>query len=210
MKASASDFLTRAIVAVTVICWGVASIFGWSDLAYVEGGFIAARFDADFPAIGVVPVFLTPLSATLLHAGAMHILFNMVTLYYCGRQVESVLGPRALAILYLAGAYGAALAHYLSNPEQLAPMVGASGAISAVIGTYAMLFSTSDTKAVGPIPAYWVRALWLAVAWVGVQWMIGFAGLGGGMGIAIWAHVGGFLVGILLAKPLVKWRYKKG
>lgn len=210
MKAPAATHLTSAIIAVTLLCWGAANVMGLSDVVNVEGGFIAARFEPDFPVIGVVPALLTPLTATLLHSGIMHILFNMVTLYYCGRQVEAVLGPVALAILYLVGAYAAALAHYLSNPLQLAPMVGASGAISAVIGTYAMLFSNSETKAVGPIPAYWVRALWLAAAWVGVQWMIGFSGLGGGVTIAIWAHVGGFLAGILLARPLVKRRYAQG
>ncbi len=88
-------------------------------------------------------------------------------------------------------------------------MVGASGAISAVIGTYALIYSRSQVSAIGPIPASVVRIVWLAAGWTVLQLMIGLAGInGGGFGaIAIWAHVGGFLAGLLLARPLLISRF---
>jgi membrane associated rhomboid family serine protease len=86
-------------------------------------------------------------------------------------------------------------------------MIGASGAISAILGAYAMMFSQSEARAFGPIPAEWVRALWLAAGWTGVQWMIGFAGAASGYSIAIAAHIGGFFAGLLLTKPLLRRRF---
>jgi membrane associated rhomboid family serine protease len=70
------------------------------------------------------------------------------------------------------------------------------------------LFSRNEVKRIGPIPAHWVRALWLAVAWTGVQWMVGLASAGSGYAIAWAAHVGGFLAGLALARPLLSWRYR--
>jgi membrane associated rhomboid family serine protease len=208
VQTAASDLLTRIVVAVTAACWVFTQFAVDTNTFIIGGGFIPARFGGDIELPWMLPAFLTPLSSSLLHAGAMHLAFNMITFYYCGRQVEMTLGAKSLAVLYLVGAYGAAFAHYLNDPVSMVPMVGASGAISAVIGTYAMLFSQSETKAIGPIPAFWVRALWLAAAWIGVQWLIGFAGKGSGFAIATDAHIGGFLVGVLLARPLVKWRFR--
>jgi membrane associated rhomboid family serine protease len=76
-----------------------------------------------------------------------------------------------------------------------------------VVGAYAMLFSTSETKSFGPIPAEWVRALWLAAGWIGVQWLIGLAVSASGFSIAIDAHIGGFLAGLVMAKPLLRRRH---
>jgi membrane associated rhomboid family serine protease len=122
--------------------------------------------------------------------------------------ILSILGVGPLAFLYVVGAYLAAGGQYLIDPASPIPMIGASGAISAIIGVYALLFSRNEVKRIGPIPAHWVRALWLAVAWTGVQWMVGLASAGSGYAIAWAAHVGGFLAGLALARPLLSWRYR--
>jgi membrane associated rhomboid family serine protease len=132
---------------------------------------------------------------------------NLVTFWYCGKVVERFLGTSGLVALYLVGAYASAAMHGLVNIGQMPPMIGASGAISAVVGAYAMLFSTSETKSFGPIPAEWVRALWLAAGWIGVQWLIGLAVSASGFSIAIAAHIGGFLAGLVMAKPLLRRRH---
>src|SRR3546814_14884310 len=80
-------------------------------------------------------------------------------------------------------------------------MIGASGAISAVMGTYALLYSQNQVKAIGPLSAHAVRILWLAAAWMAIQFMIGIVGLGGIGRIAIGAHIGGFVAGLLLTRP---------
>jgi len=114
-----------------------------------------------------------------------------------------------LIILYVAGAYAAAAGQYLMNPLELAPMIGASGAISAVIGAYAMLFGKNRVRVANPKLALWLNALWLLAAWVGLQIVMGIVfRTGPGILVAVGAHIGGFLAGLLLARPLLLWRYR--
>ena len=87
-------------------------------------------------------------------------------------------------------------------------MIGASGALSAVVGAYALLFGQSRARAIGQFSAGVVHVVWLAAAWIGIQLMIGVAGLGGFGTIAIGAHIGGFLAGLAMARPLLLWRYR--
>lgn len=160
-------------------------------------------------AIQPLPTWITPLTATLIHGGYAHLLLNMVMLVYCGQMVERGLGTRGLIVLYVVGAYLSAGGQWLQAPHSPVPMVGASGAISAVIAAYALLFSEQKVRDIGPIPGGVVRVAWLAVAWIGVQLLIGVAGLGGGMPqIAIAAHIAGFLAGLALTRPLLLWRYR--
>lgn len=199
--------LTVMIVAATVLAYFAGLLFMGGGFVTEQMGFIPQRASATMAGY-MVPFWLTPLTATLAHAGLVHLIFNMVMLVYCGRMVESVLGAGPLALLYLVGAYCAAAAQYLVDPASPVPMVGASGAISAVIGVYALLFGRNEVKRWGPIPAHWVRAIWLAVAWTGVQWLVGMAMRGGGTQVATAAHVGGFLAGLGMARPLLAWRYR--
>ncbi len=156
-----------------------------------------------------MPVWLTPLTATLVHAGFIHLGFNLLIHVFCGRSVEAVLGPKSLIVLYLLGAYAAAGAHYLAQPEDVVPMVGASGAISAVLGAYAILFGRNKVKVANPTLALWLNALWLMAAWIGLQLIVSFTFASGGIRVAIAAHIGGFLVGLILANPLLRWRYRR-
>ena len=102
-----------------------------------------------------------------------------------------------------------------SNPSIFEKAIGGSdeydGAISALLGTYAMIFSQRGVKAFGPVPAYFVRMAWLAAAWVGLQLLIGFAGGYDSLfgSVAIGAHIGGFLAGLLLARPLLAHRFRR-
>jgi membrane associated rhomboid family serine protease len=150
------------------------------------------------------------LTATLLHGGLLHLGFNLLMLVYCGKQVEGVIGGMRLLILYVIGAYGAAFAQYAVDPQSVMPMIGASGAISAVVGAYALMFGRGQVKRIGPIPSVVVRALWLAAAWIVLQWGMGFITGGTATPIATAAHIGGFLTGLILAYPLLEWRYRYG
>lgn len=199
--------LTAILAIATGSAWLLAALFGLDEWAATTFGFSPASS-------GPVPIWLEPLTATLVHAGIGHLLFNLIILVFCGRPVEAVLGTPGLVILYVLGAYAAAGAQYLVNPE--AQMVGASGAISAVLGAYAMLFGRNKVKVASPTLALWLNALWLMVAWVVLQICLGiaFGGAGfltGGEGvkIAVAAHIGGFAVGILLANPLLLFKYRK-
>lgn len=199
--------LTYAIAVATAVAFFIGRLIWPADFISEQAGFIPLRFSAD--AIGfAVPTLLTPLSATLAHGDWIHLGFNLLMLVYCGRAVEAVLGAGPLAVLYLVGAYVAAAGQYVVSPISPVPMIGASGAISAVIAVYALLFSRDQVSRWGPVPAHWVRAIWLAVAWTAIQWMIGLVSGGGGYEIATAAHVGGFLAGLALARPLLAWRYR--
>lgn len=201
----------RVITGLTVVAWLLQMLFWPLEDAALIAGFVPARFLMDIPAIDTVPRYLTPLTASLVHGDILHLTMNMITFWYCGKLVERVLGSSGLVILFVVGAYASAGLHYLVNAgdplEAGVPMIGASGAVSAVIGAYAMLFSSSEAKSWGPIPAEWMRALWLMAGWVGVQWLIGIASAGSGYSIAIAAHIGGFIAGLLLAKPLLKRQF---
>jgi membrane associated rhomboid family serine protease len=200
--------VTQWVAIATAAAYLVLALAGWSQGAAVSAGFIPARVGGLLQVYGALPWWLTPLSATLLHAGLLHIAFNMLMFVYIGRFVESVIGGVAVAVLYIIGAYAAALLHWAIEPLQTVPMIGASGAISAVFGAYAIFYGRDRTKGWGPLSGYAVRVLWLASAWIFVQSLIGIAAFGGGQ-VAIFAHIGGFVAGLALARPLLLWRYRK-
>lgn len=203
-----SGRVTLTIAAVTAVAWVFALVTGaFVDMAPL-GGFVPGRVLGDVVAAGALPVVLTPLTATLIHGDVFHLAFNMLMLIWCGRQVEPALGGKLLMLLYVLGAYGAALGQWALGPADAAVSIGASGAISAVVAVYALVFSEQPVRAIGPIPSHIVRALWLGAAWIGFQALIGIAMRGTGGGIAIGMHIGGFMTGLLLARPLLRRRFR--
>ncbi|HKR25758.1 MAG TPA: rhomboid family intramembrane serine protease [Allosphingosinicella sp.] len=201
--------VTVGIALVTAAAWLLLALLRLDQWAAIGGGFIPARLAYGGDA-GMVPFWLTPLTAALIHLAFVHLAFNLLLLLLCGRTVEAVLGPAGIAILYLAGAYVAAGAFYAVDPLAVSPMVGASGAVSAVIGAYAILFGRNKVKIAGPRLALWLNALWLMAACVALQVMlgVGLAGLDGIL-VAATGSIAGFLAGLLLANPLLLFRYRK-
>ncbi len=206
--------MTNGIAAISFAVFLILYLTGHIDNAAVLGGFIPARVgDPELLAgLAAVPWWLTPLTCTLIHAGWLHVGFNLLMLVFCGRHVEHVLGKGPTLLLYGVGAYAACGAQWLVDPGSTGPMVGASGAISAVVATYALLYSQQQVRRIGPFSANIVRLAWLAGGWIALQLMIGFA-TAGGMGdlgqIAVAAHIGGFLAGLALTRPLLRWRFRK-
>ncbi|TVV71559.1 rhomboid family intramembrane serine protease [Sphingomonas solaris] len=209
---------TFVIGALTAVAWAGVALTGATEMAAVLAGFIPERLapggDAmtsasyGIPIAQAVPVWLTPLSATLVHGGLLHLVFNLLMLGFCGRFVEVVLGARGLVALYLVGAYVAAAAQFAVDPGSLAPMIGASGAISALFGAYALLFGERRGRLADHRFGKALHVLWLAAAWIGFQLLVGFATTQAGAAIAVAAHIGGFIAGLVLAKPLLRWRYR--
>lgn len=185
-------------------------------LAHMEGpaayaaGFIPRRLSGLVTVdMWAVPALLTPLSCTLLHAGLFHLLTNMLMLGYTGKEAERAVGPIGILILYVVGAYAAAVAQWLPDPLSMTPMIGASGAASAVVGAYSLLYGRNRTPDLGPIPGRVLHVLWLAVAWTVLNLMTAFAFLGAGIAVAAAAHIGGFFAGLALARPLFLWHWRK-
>ena len=200
---------TVAISAVTALAWLLAVLSGYSDQAALVMGFIPARFSGLMQLAPAVPAFLTPLSATLVHSGLVHLGFNLLIFLWCGAQVEGVLGKTGLIMLYLVGAYASAILQWLANPIATVPMVGASGAISAVIGAFALSFGRARAFTNNLRVNRWINVAWLMAAWVILQMMMGWLAGGEGYLLATPAHIGGFAAGLLLQRPLLLWRYRK-
>lgn len=200
---------TNVIAAITALAWLAALVFGRNDWAALTLGFIPARLSgipAPWPAM---PAFLTPLTATLVHSGLVHLGFNLLIFVWCGAAVERVIGKTGLVVLYVIGAYAAALAQWALDPMGVVPMIGASGAISAVIGAFALSFGRAKQVTNSVTLNRWINALWLLVAWVVLQVMMGVLAGSQGYLLATPAHVGGFALGLLLQRPLLLWRYRK-
>jgi membrane associated rhomboid family serine protease len=200
---------TAAISIITALAWLVAAALGMSQQAAYSLGFIPARlsgFAVPWPA---VPAVLTPLSATLVHSGLVHLGFNLLIFVWCGAAVERVLGKTGLIVLYLVGAYAAAAAQWAADPSGTVPMVGASGAISAAIGAFALSFGRAKRITGSAVVNRWINAAWLLVAWIVLQLMMGWLAGGQGYLLATPAHVGGFAAGLLLQRPLLLWKYRK-
>lgn len=198
----AHSSLTTRVIIVTAVAWLLVTTLGQERWAYGFGGFIPLRFEDGFSMSGALPAILTPLSTTLLHADLMHLAFNMLLMFVCGKGVEQALGGRGLIGLYIVGAYVAAAGHYLFNADSAAPMIGASGAVSAIIGAYALLYSKPRNGVGG-----WRHLAALAGAWIAIQLLIGLTTYGSLAPVAIMAHIFGFGTGLLMARPLLLWRY---
>jgi membrane associated rhomboid family serine protease len=198
---------TNIIVALTALAWVIAAVLGQSEKAAFALGFIPLRFVVAVP-WPAVPAFLTPLTATLVHSGLVHLGFNLLILVWCGAAVERVIGAPGLVILYLVGAYAAAGAQWGVNPHGTVPVIGASGAISAVMGAFALSFGRAKAFTNNLRVNRWINVAWLLVAWVVLQVMMGWLAGAQGYLLATPAHVGGFAAGLLLQRPLLLWRYR--
>ncbi len=155
---------------------------------------------------GVTALDLFPfLTATFMHGGWLHIIFNMWTLYIFGSTLEGRMGSMQFLIFYLCCAVLSTYAHGYFNPTSEVPVIGASGAIAGVIGAYAARFPKARITLLVPVVIipliFTIPALFYAGIWFGIQllqgaWEAMQPSTGGG--IAWWAHIGGFLAGLAL------------
>jgi membrane associated rhomboid family serine protease len=199
---------TVAITIVTAAFWLVAFIVGLSDAAVVYLGFIPDRWSGAVLVGPAVPAALTPLSATLVHAGFLHLALNLVIFLWCGTAVERILGSGPLILIYAVSAYTAAVAQWLVDPFAQVPMVGASGAISGIIGAFALSFGQQKRIVASPRINRMLNAMWLLAAWIVLQVMVALLAGMQGVLLATPAHVGGFVAGLLLQRPLLMWKYR--
>lgn len=199
---------TIGITVATAVAWLIAVLLGLQHTAEVALGFIPARFSGLVVVYPAVPAILTPLTATLVHAGLIHLGLNLLILILCGTLVERVLGAGPLLFIYIVAAYTAAVAQWAVDPASATPMVGASGAISGVIGAYALSFGRQKRIVANRTVNRLLNAVWLLAAWIVLQLMMGFLAGTQGLLLATPAHVGGFIAGLALQRPLLLWKYR--
>jgi membrane associated rhomboid family serine protease len=202
---------TNSLIGLCVAVQAAVTVIGagFGDALDARYGLVPARIIAALHGQAPLgPAALTLVTHQFLHAGWAHLLLNVVFLAWVGRYVEWIGGRWGLATLFLVGGIAGAAVQVAASPMSGVPVVGASGAISAVFGAYAAIFARGQATArrvLGvDIPGEALNLLWLAASWIGLQLLIGYVFNTAGTGIAIWAHIGGFLTGLLLGRPLAR------
>ena len=197
------------IIAIVTVAVSALAIVSGLDGFVLAAGFIPARLSGLIDMPGGLPAWLTPWSSALLHGGWLHLGINMLMLAIAGSQVERVVGASGLVVAYVIGAAVAAAAQFAVDPSATTPMVGASGAISALFGLYAIFFGRPKLFTRNMKLNRAIHVAWLLGAWIAIQWMSGVLAGGQGVLLATPAHIGGFVAGLLLHRPLLLWRYRK-
>ena len=224
-----TPFVTFAIVGANVLVWltiqgaGVGWSLAWSvcDLGLIPGELtLALPPGTPFP-MGDGLVCLTDpgrqvshvFTSMFLHGSWMHLLGNMWFLWIFGNNIEDSMGRARFVVFYLLSGVAAALAQVALNPASGIPMVGASGAISGVMGAYLVLYPRVRVWTLVPIGFFLTSialpAWTMLLYWMALQFLSGLVGLFGQEqgGVAVWAHVGGFVAGLVLIKLFARPEY---
>lgn len=147
-----------------------------------------------------LPVYFNFLSSMFMHGDIMHILGNMMFLFVFGDNLENLLGHIRFALFYIVCGFAAAFAQIVMDTDSIIPMLGASGAISGVLGGYILLFPQRRVRAIifnflTEVPAFVALGLWIVL-----QLVTGYFTNPGTGGVAYAAHIGGFIAGLALVK----------
>jgi len=145
--------------------------------------------------------FYTLLTSMFMHGGFWHILGNMLFLWIFGDNVEDTLGKFWFIIMYFLAGITGSIAHILVSQNSTIPTIGASGAISGVLGAYLILYPRAKVLALVPI-IFFIRFIMLPAYvflgfWIFLQLILGIGSTAGGAGVAYFAHIGGFVIGVI-------------
>ncbi len=196
--------VTRALIAVNAIAF-LLELAAGPQIApiFFAWGLVPHRIALAFAgAEPLPPALATVFTSMFLHGGWVHLIGNMWYLWIFGDNIEDRLGHVGYLVFYFASGFAAAALHVFVSPTSGVPTVGASGAIAGVLGAYAVLYPRARVVTLVPIvffvqivalPALVVLGLWFVV-----QFFTGTLALAGG-GVAWWAHIGGFLFGMIVA-----------
>jgi len=207
--------VTYGIIAVNVVIFMFEATMGSEQLqAFFQ---LVAVIPAEYTAflrgepVPLLKLLVAPFASMFLHGGWMHLFGNMWFLYLFGDNVEDAMGHFRFLVFYLLSGLAATAAHIFVNPFSPIPIVGASGAISGVVGAYFLMFPTARVLTLVPVFFFVDIVLLPAVVFIGLWFLFQFwSGLlslavphmGG---VAWWAHIGGFVAGLILA-PVMRER----
>jgi membrane associated rhomboid family serine protease len=211
-------FVTALLIALNIIIFIYQlSLPPRGAEALVEGfGLIPARAEqviapsqrSDGQVVDVEPVLLTLVTSMFLHGGWLHLLGNMLFLWVFGPSVEDRMGHILYLLFYFIFGTSSGIVHIIANWGSTLPSIGASGAISGVMGAYIVLFPRSRILTLVPLLLFFFTVRLPAVLilgyWFFIQFVSGISTLGqmNQGGVAWWAHIGGFVVGVLSALAL--------
>lgn len=217
-----TPWVTWLLIAVNLLIFGYQTTMPQREIIafFNQYGFIPLELNQSFSqgfGVHLVPLASSLLSSLFVHGSWVHTISNMWSLWLFGDNVEDSVGHFRFLLFYVSGGVIASLAHYAFNPLSTLPTVGASGAIAAVMGAYLLMFPLARIRTLVPlffIPFFFDMP---ALVFIGV-WFISqvFSGVSAVLsplsdgGIAWWAHVGGFIFGLLVIPFLRKkqWQYR--
>jgi membrane associated rhomboid family serine protease len=198
--------ITYLLIALNIIVFIYQTMLGSYTDSFI---YQFALIPADITALSLDSI-ANIFTSMFMHAGLAHLGGNMLYLWIFGDNVEDRLGRGRYIFFYILGGTVASLAHILTNPGSQIPTVGASGAIAAVLGAYLVLFPRQKVLTLIPL-GFWLRMTMLPASlvlgvWFLFQFFQGVLTLGGPDvgGVAFWAHIGGFISGVLFGLLLKK------
>jgi membrane associated rhomboid family serine protease len=157
-----------------------------------------------------IPWWATLITSMFMHGSVMHLLGNMLFLYVFSNNIEEAIGRFRFVVFYLVTGLIASLGHIFSDPDSMIPTLGASGAVSGILGGYLLLYPRARILSLIPLPFIWTTvylpAAVFLVIWLGMQ-ISGVLQSGGG--VAWWAHIGGFLGGLALIKMMESTEHRE-
>jgi membrane associated rhomboid family serine protease len=202
--------VTIAIIVLNVIVFALEFLAPSYMLNEMAGawGLVPSRLTSLEPM-----AFVTLFTSMFLHGGPAHLLGNMLYLWIFGDNIEGALGSLRFIVFYLLCGIGAALGQTVVNPSSTIPMIGASGAISGILGSYLVLYPRAEVETLLFL-GYFIRLVRLPTlvvlgSWIFTQLFSGVLSLGmrATGGVAWFAHVGGFAAGVLLIGILRRRRW---
>jgi membrane associated rhomboid family serine protease len=202
-----TPYVTWSLIAVCVLVffWQISLGGNAGEIAFYQYGMIPALLfgSAELdPSVAEIPAWATVFSSMFMHGGWLHLGFNMLFLWIFGDNIEDSMGHGRYLFFYLACGVAAAMAQALVNPDSTVPMVGASGAISGVLGAYLILHPYATVRTIiflgifatmMHLPALIVLGMWFLL-----QLASAVFSTSGEPGVAFWAHIGGFVAGMAL------------
>ncbi len=167
----------------------------------------------DIPPSGLVPWWATPFTAMFMHGGWLHLIFNMLYLWIFGNNVEDLLGRTRFVAFYLLCGLAAAVTQVIVDVDSTTPVIGASGAVAGVLGAYIVVWPHARVVTLIVLiflfPVVLLPAWVLLVVWFVLQAVQGVLSLRGETDVAYFAHVGGFVAGMLMVWVSVAGRRRR-
>jgi membrane associated rhomboid family serine protease len=209
IKTHITPIVNYMLIAINIFVFFLQWSAGSNQEALV---FQFALIPADFTAGVDVGAIRNIFTSMFMHAGLAHIAGNMLYLWIFGDNIEDSMGHGRYLLFYLIGGLVASLTHIFTNPDSQIPTVGASGAIAAVLGAYLVLYPQSRVQTLIPLGGFikvtTVPAIIVLGLWFVLQLFSGVMSMGGPDvgGVAFWAHIGGFVAGVVLAKLFARKR----
>jgi len=218
-----TPYVTIALIALNVAAWFYLEGAGYDDqvlysticswglipaeLTGMTGGYRGIELAPGVPCVFREGNWLSIGTSMFLHGSWLHLIGNVWFLWVFGNNIEDSMGHFRYLVFYLLCGVLAALAHIYSQPDSMIPTVGASGAISGIMGAYLVLYPRVRVQTlfwivifvrIIPIPAWAVLIQWFVLQFF--YWMTSAGGAASTGGIAVWAHIGGFVAGLVLVK----------